>query len=123
MSPTLAPIRAFVGQYRFLSNFYACPAGIVLAGDSYTTVEHAFQAAKTENPAERAFVRASAYPGQAKQRGRKVTLRVDWETAKQYVMYSLVLQKFTNDSILRQALLQTGDRELIEGNKWGDTYW
>lgn len=116
-------ITQFEGPYRFLSNFHPCPVGIGYDGDVYPTVEHAFQASKTLDRAERAHVRSSAYPGQAKLRGRKVTLRPAWENIKLSIMYDLVLCKFVNDVKLQQLLLATGDRELIEGNTWGDKFW
>ena len=31
--------------------------------------------------------------------------------------------KFRGDIDLRSLLVATGDRELIEGNTWGDTFW
>ena len=34
----------------------------------------------------------------------------------------LIDQKF-DDPKLRQKLIDTGERPLIEGNHWGDTYW
>ncbi len=31
--------------------------------------------------------------------------------------------KFTRHFDLREKLLATGDRKLVEGNTWGDTFW
>ena len=71
-------IDLFRDEYRFLSNFYKSP--IVFESDTYPTVEHAFQAAKTSDPEERAAIRANANPVIAKRKGRRVTLRPDWES-------------------------------------------
>jgi ribA/ribD-fused uncharacterized protein len=110
----------FRGGYRFLSNFYLCP--IVFEGDLYASVEHAFQAAKTLDPAERKTVRLCVKPGDAKRAGRKVKKRDDWDDIRVSVMRELLYQKF-NSSPLRQRLLNTGIAELIEGNDWGDVFW
>ena len=37
-------------------------------------------------------------------------------------MYNLVSQKFFQGP-LKNRLLETGNEELQEGNRWGDTYW
>lgn len=113
-------IDSFVGEYRFLSNF--SPSLLVIDGLSYPTVEHAFQALKTENPTEREIVRTARTPGQAKKLGRRVTLRSDWNTARVGVMKMLLEKKFS-DKVLRAELLATGEAELIEGNYWNDTFW
>lgn len=116
----MQPITNFRGTYEFLSNFAHSP--LVYEGETYPTVEHAFQAAKTFDPEERAKVRMAASPGSAKRLGRRVTLRIDWETVKYDIMLALLRQKF-NDSVLCEKLLATGDAELIEGNTWGDRTW
>lgn len=115
------PIDSFIGEYRFLSNFF--PVEITLDVEVYPTLEHAFQAAKTLSSAERAKVRNAKTPGMAKRLGRQVTLRPDWETSKLSVMYDLVHQKFSKNPVLRADLLETGDRPLIEGNYWKDFFW
>ena len=113
-------IEEFAGKNRFLSNFYKSP--IEFEGDTYPTVEHAFQAAKTSIAEERATIRANANPVIAKRKGRRVTLREDWEAAKRDIMRELLRVKFA-DAALRELLLQTGDEELVEGNRWHDRYW
>ena len=57
-------------------------------------------------------------PVQAKRLGRKVKLRDDWEEVKLEIMTEIVSQKFLQHPHLIEMLLQTGDEELIEGNKW-----
>jgi ribA/ribD-fused uncharacterized protein len=113
-------IESFVGEYRFLSNF--SPSLITIDGLDYPTVEHAFQALKTENATEREIVRTARTPGQAKKLGRRVTLRTDWNTVRVGVMKMLLEKKFS-DKVLRAELLATDDAELVEGNYWNDTFW
>lgn len=55
--------------------------------------------------------------------GRGVWLRPGWEETKEEVMKVLLVQKFTRHLDLAQALLSTGEVELVEGNDWGDVYW
>lgn len=114
-------IDRFIGSRRFLSNFF--PAEVEYGGVVYPTVEHAFQAAKTDIEDEREEIRTASTPGEAKRLGRKVTLRADWEKVKESVMEDLVRQKFTRHRPLAAELLDTGDAQLIEGNAWGDTTW
>ena len=113
-------IGPFTGPYRFLSNF--AEIEIRLPDGTYPTVEHAFQASKTDDLAERAHVRAAPTPAGAKKRGKKVRLRPDWETVKVSIMEGLVRQKFA-DPALREQLLATGDEELVEINTWNDRFW
>lgn len=115
-----APITSFTGQYRFLSNFF--PVEIEMEGNTYRTLEHAYQAAKTLNPIERWRIRDCNTPGQAKRAGRRVTKRDGWEDARTVVMELLLRQKFQRPD-LRSKLILTGNAELIEGNDWGDTFW
>lgn len=115
------PISKFRGPYRFLSNFYS--AKVTLCGETYPTVEHAFQAAKTLNCASRRMIRDCAAPGAAKRLGQCVKLRGDWEEVKVGIMTGLILQKFSEYGGLRKKLLATGDRMLIEENEWGDRFW
>jgi|SRR5579864_2310407 len=116
----MGKIDRFVGRYRFLSNFWITP--IVFGVDIYKSVEHAYQAAKTNILSERERIQAAPTPGDAKCMGRTITLRPDWEHVKLEVMYKLVKQKFSADP-LRAQLLATGDAELIEGNNWHDNFW
>lgn len=115
------PITEFQGEHRFLSNFW--PAVVVHEGISYPSSEHAYQAAKTLDMAERRRIAAIRDPGDAKREGRKLALRPDWETAKFTVMEQCVRDKFTRHADLAEKLLATGHAELIEGNTWGDRVW
>jgi N-glycosidase YbiA len=113
-------INRFRGEHRWLSNF--APAAIAYGNHTYPTVEHAYQAAKTNNDNERRQVLACVTPGQAKRWGRQLTIRADWEIAKRDVMLGLLRLKFQQEPY-RQQLIGTGDAVLVEGNEWGDTYW
>lgn len=114
-------IDSFTKEHRFLSNF----AYVLVKFDGclYPTVEHAYQAAKTENMEDRRVMCDLHKPGDAKRFGRVLKIRDDWNYVKLEIMEELVRYKFLNDSKLFRLLLLTGDAELIEGNHWGDTFW
>lgn len=111
-------INSFSGKWRVLSNFY--PIEIIYEGNRYTSVEHAFQAAKTLDPVEKIKVQICPTPGMAKRIGKNVTLRTDWEQVKVSIMLELLRQKF---SVIPKILLSTEDQELVEGNTWNDHFW
>ena len=110
-------IDSFRDEYFFLSNFY--PVEIKLDGIVYPNAETAFQAQKTLDVEERRKFSMLKNPVQTKRLGRKVKLRDDWEEVKLEIMTEIVSQKFLQHPHLIEMLLQTGDEELVEGNKWG----
>lgn len=114
-------INRFEGIYRFLSNFYG--AHVEFEGMIFPSVEHAYVAAKTLDQKQRVHIVHIGTAREVKAYGRKLKLRPDWEQVKLQIMEDLVRQKFTKDGNLRQALIDTGNRELIEGNWWGDKFW
>jgi ribA/ribD-fused uncharacterized protein len=115
-------VNQFRGKYRFLSNFY--PSRVVLEGEEYQTVEHAYQAAKFPKGSDiREKIRFSLTPGNAKRIGRSGSLDSHWEDRRLSMMQNLVLQKFIKDEELQNMLLETGDMILEEGNNWKDTFW
>jgi ribA/ribD-fused uncharacterized protein len=113
-------IRHFSGSYRFLSNFYH--AKVELDGDVYPTVEHAFQAAKAPDKRDRRKIREAPSAARARQLGRRLKLRPNWEEMKMDIMWQLLESKFSSPRLARW-LVGTYPRDLIEGNNWGDTYW
>lgn len=114
-------IREFKGEYYFLSNFWiedpVCIDKVV-----YKTIEHYYQAQKTLSDEEFKFVIAAPSPKIAKQRGRRVVLRKNWDNIKLCVMEKGLRIKFSKPHLL-EKLVYTYPLKLIEGNVWGDTYW
>lgn len=113
-------ISQFTGEYRWLSNFWYC--NVVMEGWLYKTAEHAYQAYKTLDEEERKYIRYLRTPGEAKRAGKLITLRPDWEEIKIPAMLWVLKDKFSRPG-LRELLINTGDRTLIEGNYHGDFYW
>lgn len=129
----MSKIEKFDGEHRFLSNFWPC--SVIMDGDVYTSVEHAYQAAKFARTTMsgvknkhgheytmRGLIAAQPSAGAAKKYGRWHGIRSDWDQVKLRVMEDLVRQKFENKELAKK-LRATGAAELIEGNWWGDTYW
>lgn len=114
-------INNFEHEFAFLSNFYDSP--IVHEGIRYPTVEHYYQAMKTEDLQVRKRISRLPHPAMAKKFGRTVELRKDWENVKLDVMRDGLLLKFSTHENLRKLLLETGVAKLVEGNTWGDIYW
>lgn len=66
----------FDGKYSFLSNFYPCK--VIYDGMRYPSVEHAYQAAKTNNVSDRKYIACCESAKAAKRFGKKVDLIVDY---------------------------------------------
>lgn len=113
-------IKSFRGEYAFLSNFYPC--FVTYEGIRYPSVEHAFQAAKTLDENERKRFAVMQTASDAKYFGKRVNLREDWEYVKDEVMLECLRSKFNNKQ-LKEKLLSTQSKMLVEGNNHGDRYW
>lgn len=114
-------INKFRNENSFLSNFY--PAKVEFDGIIYPTSEHAFQAQKSIDIQMRRTISEEETPGKAKRRGKKIRLRKGWKDIRLYIMREIIIAKFTQNRDLKTKLLATGNEELVEGNKWNDTFW
>ncbi len=113
-------INYFREEYEFLSNFY--PTKITFGGVIYYNAESAYQAQKCLSPEDR--IKFSLLSSdEAKRLGKKSPTRSDWDDIKLNVMEQVVCAKFTQNPILAQDLLDTGDKPLVEGNNWKDLFW
>lgn len=101
-------------QYRFLSNFH---------WHDGTTVEHGYQAAKTDDVQWQNLILQAASPNEAKKLGQKCPMRATWDDEKVEVMRALLYRKFRPGTECADLLLDTGNAELVEGNWWNDTFW
>jgi ribA/ribD-fused uncharacterized protein len=115
------PITSFEGEYRFLSNFY--PTQVTYNNITYPSSEHAYQAQKSGNSRVHKIFAKLETAAEAKTLGHALKPRADWDQMKQLVMFNIVKLKFDSNPKLKEMLLATGDREIIEGNTWNDTYW
>jgi len=113
-------INEFKGKYHFLSNFYT--AKVIYEGLEFDNNEAAFHSAKVLDIEKRKqFCKLD--PSTAKRKGRNVALRHDWEKIKYQVMEDCVRDKFTRNEDLKWKLIDTGKKELVEGNYWHDNIW
>ncbi|MHB1952635.1 MAG: NADAR domain-containing protein [Sulfobacillus sp.] len=123
----------------FLSNFHT-GFPIVVAGKTYATSEHYFQAAKylradaefresvrtAGTPAKAYFLgRQKRFPFESRQSqspGVRATLRKDWDRVRDLVMHLAVWEKFRQHPKLAAQLAATGERPLVEHTA-RDCYW
>src|SRR5262245_4343955 len=115
-----AAVRAFRGRWTKLGNYSSCV--VFYEGHAYQSVEHAYQAQKSLDPAIQKQVRDCATPATAKKLARQVPLRPDWDVVKDSIMLTLLREKFSQEPE-RSILLATGEALLVEGNYWHDNYW
>jgi ribA/ribD-fused uncharacterized protein len=115
-------ILLFKNGNEIYSNFY--PVTVTLEGLSFPSVEHGFQAAKTKNIFLRKKIAEipANEAGKAKRAGRRLILRSDWDMIKISIMKYLLIQKFSVPPF-KEALLNTKNCNIVEGNYWHDNYW
>ncbi|MEJ2610420.1 MAG: NADAR domain-containing protein [Candidatus Thiodiazotropha sp.] len=109
-------------EYGEFSNFAAYP--IKLNGKVWPTSEHYFQAMKFESASDQNEIRKAKTPMEAARKGRdrKRKLKRNWESIKDNVMRDAVAAKFDQHNDLKQLLLSTKDRMLVEHTE-NDDYW
>lgn len=107
-------------QYGAFSNFYRAP--FMLDSREWPTIEHYFQAMKTDNVQKQEEVRAAKTPGEAKRMGRKLELRSNWDQIRYDIMRVAVLHKFVAHKAIRDLLLSTGEAEIYEDSPF-DKIW
>lgn len=108
-------IEQFRGEFRFLSNFW--PAIVFYEGAPYPSVEHAYQASKTQDLELRKSLRGT--PGQVKRLMSQYPRRQD----ARVIMLGLVQDKFNRHAELAQKLIATRPHTLVERNYWHDNFW
>ncbi len=124
-------------RYGFLSHFHPCR--IELDGEIWPTVEHYYQAQRSDDPRYRAAIRAAATPGKAKRLAvrpdlpRKVSRnswfrkngalpRADWPAVKLDIMRRADRAKYEQNPDLRLLLCATGGAEIVEDSPT-DAFW
>lgn len=116
-------ITQFTGTKFWLSNFWITP--IIAKDATYKSVEHAYQALKTDDPTWRQRIMDAKMPADARRIGRcipKDLIRPEWDNVRLEVMRILVKRKFKHPALLK-LLLDTGEAEIIHDNTWNDTFY
>jgi ribA/ribD-fused uncharacterized protein len=119
------PAEAAVGKECF-SQWY--PAPFTVEGDTYATAEHYMMAEKARlfgDEATRALILQATHPDQAKKLGRRVQNfdETRWNAVRFEVVVRGNVAKFSQHPELRQYLMQTAPRVLVEASPvdaiWG----
>lgn len=108
--------------YTEFSNFHK--AKFLLDGKEWPTVEHYFQAQKfPTSPEYQEKIRGASEPSRAKTFGasKEFPIRNDWDTYREEVMRKALKAKFEQNANLKQLLLSTTGRPLVEDTS--DPYW
>lgn len=112
-------ILQFKGDFAFLSSLY--PAAFMYDGILWSCAEAALQASKTDDPAERRRF-SELSPDNVRQKGSRIVSRPGWEAARPEIMRAILREVYAQNPELRERLLATGSRRLINGTK-KDRYW
>lgn len=107
-------------NYYQFSNFYK--TNFSINNYQIKSAEHLFQALKTTNLEDFVYILTLNSPLMAKRKGRKVILRDNWEIIKNDLMEWVLYQKFSNDDILKEMLIETNQMILVEYSP-RDKYW
>ena len=96
----------------------------VLEEVEWPSVEHYYQAMKFEDPELREAIRAAGHPMDAQKLAKKNKRRVrpDWNKVKETFMTRGVYIQCRTHPEVANALLRTGEKELIENSQY-DYYW
>lgn len=109
-------------EYGCFSNF--AKYEFELEGKRWRTSEHYFQAKKYEGTEYEELVRLLDTPMKAAEMGRDrmLPLRKDWEQVKDDIMRQAVYAKFSQNQVIKEILINTGEEFLIEQTT-NDYYW
>lgn len=110
-----------VHEHDYLNNNYVTEVPIKYAGIQFPTVEHAFQAAKSDDPEHHKAV-AQADITKARELGKTCHLVDGWNEKRLSIMTYLVRQKFFSNPDLQEKLMQTNDaliRQVGPDKFWG----
>lgn len=90
----------------------------------WLTSEHYFQAQKFHGTEYEEIIRLLKSPMEAAKMGRdrNLPLRVDWEKVKDDIMRKGVFEKFSQNKLIRNILLSSGEEIIIE-RTMDDYYW
>lgn len=122
-------IYGFFGAYRFLSNFQILSAPIIYEGREFMTSEAAYMSGKTDDRRNKDWLSVnSARPGECKAFSKtpefnpnEIASHRDF-VRRAIVMADVLELKFAQPD-MRMLLLETGTKELVETNNWGDETW
>jgi ribA/ribD-fused uncharacterized protein len=108
--------------FGFMSNFAHFP--MVIDNKSWPTSEHYYQSCKFEDENIREKIRTAKSPMMAAKIGRdsKSKIRDGWDSLRVSIMRKAVLEKFSQNTLIGERLIATGDATLIEHTS-RDPFW
>ncbi|KRX10356.1 SMAD/FHA domain [Pseudocohnilembus persalinus] len=105
-------IEGFTGDYfSFLHNDF--PSLIRFSNLLFPSISSAFQAARSQSQEEREAIASVDSPEELWDLAVKIEDPEDWEQRKLKVMESLLRDKFRRNKDLKERLMETGNRQLI----------
>jgi len=111
-------------EYPWMSNFFMCKIKDE-QGRVWRSSEHLYQGMKFIEPVYQEAVRMVLTPKESKiiaNNYLRDNIRPDWHDIKIDIMRDVVMRKFTQNESLRDKLLKTGDKVLIE-HRASDDFW
>jgi len=128
--------KPLVFQYKgkWIENWFSnmLPSPIVFEKITFPTVEHFYQAMKSNVISEVQTIMRAKTPQEAKRMGRKVREPFQYSIGKsgldtieevRLAVMRLALSKKFLIPEWREKLLNTGGEMIIEWNNWGDRFW
>lgn len=107
-------------EYSWLSNMEYCT--IFYRGILFNSVEGYYQAMKFNDKATALSIsKMNPYKAREFGKSQKIT-NTNFEKLKLRIMRHGLMLKFSQEPF-KSKLLETGDRNICEGNWWGDDYW
>lgn len=108
-------------EHAWLSNFEL--VDIEYKGAIYPSVEHAYQSAKSDDPAWKLKCQdRNIKPGKIKTISKDIPSVDNWVSIRVDVMRECVRKKMVQEPY-RQKLIDTGHVHIQEGNHWYDAFW
>lgn len=107
-------------EYGCLSNF--SKHAINVDGVVYDTVEHYYQAMKSDDPTVQEYVRTASTPKESKKRAYEKPAKEGWDTLKFDVMRKALRCKVSQHNDVAKKLMKTYPQELAEASPY-DCIW
>jgi hypothetical protein len=135
LPPALSPVNvstrsdneclAFFGKSNPLSNFHGCSFSI--GGVKYNSTEQFYQSKKADfvlDMSTKEKIMTSNIPAVQKRLGDSIKIldKEKWNDLAPELMYGGIMAKFSQNQDLKNFLLSTGDKHLIEASP-RDTFW
>jgi hypothetical protein len=108
-------------ENRWLSNFFKC--SIKYKDLTFTSAEQMYVYFKVKNKEDKQLILNTATAVEAKKIGRQAPMMDNWDNIKLRCMEYIITQKFIQNTSLKEKLIATDNKILIEGNYWHDNFW